>query len=444
MFENLTEKLSNISRRLKGIHRITEKELDEMLREIKLALLEADVNYKVVKEFISNIREKALGEKVMKSLSPGEQVVKIVKDELIQILGGDTNTSINFSTKPPSIIMLVGLQGSGKTTLSAKLANYLRKNKKKPLLVACDVYRKAAITQLKTLAMSLGVDIYYDESETDVLKIAKDSLKIANSKLCDTVIIDTAGRLQIDEILMNELIRLKAELNISETILVLDSMTGQEAVNVASMFNEKIGIDSIILTKLDSDTRGGAALSVKSVTKKPIKFASIGEKLSDLEAFYPDRIASRILGMGDILSAIEKAEEMFSEDEAIKLEKKIRQNNFTLDDYLSQISKIKKMGMKSLMNMLPNMPKELKGAEIDEKGITKIEAIIKSMTIKEKEDPDILNASRRKRIASGSGTKVEDINRFINQYEQTKKIMKDLKTGKNPLSSLGIKKKGFR
>lgn len=444
MFESLSDKLQNVMRKIKGTARITERDLDEMLREVKLSLLEADVNYKVVKEFIQNIREKALGETVMKSLTPGEQVVKIVKDELTDILGGTASTEINYGNKVPSVIVLVGLQGSGKTTLAAKLANYVRKNKRKPLLVACDVYRKAAITQLKTLAVSLGVDIYYDEDEKDVIKIAKEAMKQANSKLCDTVIVDTAGRLQIDEVLMDELVRLKEFLNPSETILVIDSLTGQEAVNIASTFNEKIGIDSITLTKLDSDSRGGAALSAKKVTGKPIKFASVGEKLSDLEVFYPDRIASRILGMGDIMSAIEKAEELFDQDEALALEKKLKANEFTLDDYLSQISKIKKMGMKSLLNMMPQVPSEIKNAEFDEKAITKIEAIIKSMTIKEKKDPDILNASRRKRIAKGSGTEVQDINRFMNQYEQTRKIMKDIKNGKNPLSSLGIKRKGFR
>ena len=443
MFESLSDKLQNIARKLKGTARITEKDLKEMLRETKLALLEADVNYMVVKSFIKSIEEKALGEDVMKSLTPGQQVVKIVKDELTKMLGG-TDSKINISSNPPTVIMLIGLQGSGKTTLSGKLANYLRKQGRKPILVACDVYRPAAITQLKTLGNSLSIPVYSEENNKDVIDITKNAFKEANSKMCDTVIIDTAGRIQIDEVLMDELVRLKAYARPHEIMLVVDSMTGQEAVNVASTFNEKVGIDSITLTKLDSDTRGGAALSVKQITGKPIKFAAVGEKLSDLEVFHPDRVASRILGMGDVLSVIEQAESMYEEQEAIDLEKRIRKNEFTLEDYKSQIKKIRKMGMSKIMAMMPGVPQELKNAEIDEKQIDKIEAIINSMTQKERRDTTLLNASRRKRIAMGSGTEVSDVNRVVSQYEQMRKMMKDVLNGKNPLAALNMKRKGFR
>ncbi len=443
MFESLSDKLQNIARKLRGTARITEKDLKEMLREVKLALLEADVNYMVVKQFIKAIEEKALGEDVMKSLTPGQQVVKIVKDELTKMLGG-TDSKINISSNSPTVIMLIGLQGSGKTTLAGKLANYLRKQGRKPLLVACDVYRPAAITQLKTLGNSLSIPVYSEENNKDVVDITKNAFKEANSKMCDTVIIDTAGRIQIDEVLMDELVRLKAFAKPHEIMLVVDSMTGQEAVNVASAFNEKVGIDSITLTKLDSDTRGGAALSVKHVTGKPIKFASVGEKLSDLEVFHPDRVASRILGMGDVLSVIEQAEELYEQEEAEDLEKRIRKNEFTLEDYKAQIKKIRKMGMNKLMAMMPGVPVELKNAEIDERQIDKIEAIINSMTAKERRDTGLLNASRRKRIATGSGTQVADVNRVVNQYEQMRKVMKDMLNGKNPLAALNMKRKGFR
>ncbi len=443
MFESLSDKLQNIARKLRGTARITEKDLKEMLREVKLALLEADVNYMVVKTFIKAIEEKALGEDVMKSLTPGQQVVKIVKDELTKMLGG-TDSKINISSNPPTVIMLIGLQGSGKTTLAGKLANYLRKQGRKPLLVACDVYRPAAITQLKTLGNSLSIPVYSEEQNKDVVDITKNAFKEANSKMCDTVIIDTAGRIQIDEVLMDELVRLKAFAKPHEIMLVVDSMTGQEAVNVASAFNEKVGIDSITLTKLDSDTRGGAALSVKQITGKPIKFASVGEKLSDLEVFHPDRVASRILGMGDVLSVIEQAEELYEQEEAEDLEKRIRKNEFSLEDYKAQIKKIRKMGMNKLMAMMPGVPAELKNAEIDEKQIDKIEAIINSMTAKERRDTGLLNASRRKRIATGSGTEVSDVNKVVNQYEQMRKVMKDMLNGKNPLAALNMKRKGFR
>ena len=430
MFDSLSDKLQNVVKKLKGQTRISEKELDLMLREVKLAFLEADVNYKVVKEFIASIKQKALGEKVMQSLTPGQQVVKIVKDELTDLLGS-SESKLNISSNPPTIIMLVGLQGSGKTTLCGKLSNYLRKKGKKPLMVACDVYRPAAIKQLETIGKSLNIDVYSEEGNTDVVEIAKNGIKKAHSKLCDVVIIDTAGRLQIDEKLMNELVELKREIKPHEIMLVVDAMVGQEAVNIVSTFNEQLGIDSITMSKLDSDSRGGAALSVKSITKKPIKFASVGEKLSDLEPFYPDRIASRILGMGDVLSIIDKAEEAFSLEQAEEMEKRLKKTDFTLDDYLMYMKKIRKMGsFKQILGMLPGVPKELKDVEIDEKLLLRIDAIILSMTKEERQNPRILNASRRKRIAKGSGNKVEDINRFMNQFEQMQKMMKKVANGK--------------
>ncbi len=437
MFESLSDKLQNVIKKMKGQTRITEKDLKDMLREVKLALLEADVNYKVVKEFIANIEEKALGESVMKSLTPGQQVVKIVKDELTNLLG-DGSSNLNFSSNPPTIIMLVGLQGSGKTTLCGKLANYLRKQGKKPYMVACDVYRPAAIDQLETLGKSLNIDVYSNRSTQDVVTIAKEGIKTAISKLCDVVLIDTAGRLQIDEALMEELVDLKKAIRPHEIMLVIDSMTGQEAVNVASTFNEKLGIDSITMSKLDSDTRGGAALSVKSITKKPIKFASVGEKLNDLELFYPDRVASRILGMGDVLSIIDKAEEAFSEEQAVDLEKKLKKNGFTLDDYLDMMKKIKKMGsFKKILSMVPGIPKEIQNADIDEHQLDRINAIITSMTKQERRNPKILDAKRRKRIAAGSGNKVEDVNRFMNQFEQMQKMMKQMTSGKMKIPGFG-------
>lgn len=430
MFESLSDKLQGIVKKIKGEARISEKDLKLMLREIKLALLEADVNYKVVKEFVASIEEKALGEDVMKSLTPGQQVVKIVRDELVTLLGS-TESKLNFSSNPPTIIMLVGLQGSGKTTLAGKLSNYLRKQNKKPMMVACDVYRPAAIKQLKTLGASLNVDVYSEDDNKNVVEIAKNGIKKAESKLCDVVIIDTAGRIQIDTELMAELVELKKAIKPHEIMLVVDSMTGQEAVNVAQSFNDQVGIDSITMSKLDSDTRGGAALSVKSITKKPIKFASVGEKLNELEPFYPDRVASRILGMGDVLSIIDKAEEAYSEEQAIELEKKLRKQEFTLDDYLDQMKKIKKMGsFKQILVMLPGIPKELRDAEIDESKVDRINAIVTSMTKEERRNPKILNASRRIRIAKGSGNKVEDINRFMEQFSSMQKMMKQMMSKK--------------
>ena len=429
-FEGLSERLQGITRKLRGKTRITESDLKEVLREVKLALLEADVNYKIVKEFISVIEQKALGQDVLKSLTPGEQVVKIVKDEMIELLGG-TESKINFTPNPPTIIMLVGLQGSGKTTTAGKLANLLRKEGKKPLLVACDVYRPAAIKQLQVVGKQLNIPVFANENSKDVVLIARQALSHAISKLNDVVILDTAGRLHIDEELMNELKNVKANVKPHEILLVVDSMTGQDAVNVEQSFNENCGIDGVILTKLDGDTRGGAALSVKKVTNRPIKFAATGEKLSDIEVFHPDRMTSRILGMGDVLSIIEKAEEAFDEEEAIKLEKKLRKEGFDLDDYLAQLRQIKKMGsFSAILKMIPglNMVKE---SDIDEKEFVKIEAIICSMTAEERRKPKLLNASRRIRIAKGSGTKVQDVNKFMNSFEQTQKIMKKMQSEKN-------------
>ena len=424
-FEGLSSRLQEIIRKMKGEARITESNMKEMLREVKLALLEADVNYKIVKEFISNIQEKALGQEVMKSLKPGEQVVKIVKDELVQLLGG-TESKLNISPNPPTIIMLVGLQGSGKTTTAGKLANLLRKQGKKPLLVACDVYRPAAIKQLQVVGGQLNIPVYSEENSKDVVAIAKRAINVAISKLIVVIILDTAGRLHIDNELMEELQNVKKSVKPHEILLVVDSMTGQDAVNVAETFNTEVGIDGVILTKLDGDTRGGAALSVKKVTGAPIKFIGVGEKLSELEVFHPDRMASRILGMGDVLSIIEKAEQTLDLEEAEKLEKQLRKNRFDLNDYLAQLKQIKKMGsFSSVLKMIPGMSKygDLK---VDDKEFDKIEAMINSMSAKERANPKILNGSRRKRIANGSGTQVSDINKFMQTFEMTQKMMKKM------------------
>ncbi len=406
-----------------------------MLREVKLALLEADVNYKIVKEFINTIQEKALGQDVLKSLTPGQQVVKIVKDEMIELLGG-TESRVNFTPNPPTIIMLVGLQGSGKTTTCGKLANLFRKQGKKPLLVACDVYRPAAIKQLQVVGAQLNIPVYSNENSKDVVHIAKQAVNVAISKLNDVIILDTAGRLHIDEELMDELKRLKTNVKPHEILLVVDSMTGQDAVNVAQKFSETVGIDGVILTKLDGDTRGGAALSVKKVTGKPIKFAATGEKLSDIEIFHPDRMTSRILGMGDILSVIEKAEENFDLEQAEKLEKQLKKKELDLDDYLLQIKQIKKMGsFSSLLKLIPGM-NQFKDIKVDDKEFEKIEAIICSMTKQEKRNTKLLNASRRQRIAKGSGTSVQDINKFIKSFEMTQKMMKQMQQNKGGMKKL--------
>ena len=434
-FEGLSNRLQEITRKMRGKARITESDLKEMLREVKLALLEADVNYKIVKEFINTIQEKALGQDVLKSLTPGQQVVKIVKDELVELLGG-VESKVNFTPNPPTIIMLVGLQGSGKTTTAGKLANLFRKQGKKPLLVACDVYRPAAIKQLQVVGAQLNIPVFSNEQSKDVVHIAKQAINVAISKLNDVIILDTAGRLQIDEQLMQELKNVKTTVKPHEILLVVDSMTGQEAVNVADTFNKEVGIDGIVLTKLDGDTRGGAALSVKKVTGKPIKFAATGEKLSDIEVFHPDRMAQRILGMGDILSVIEKAEETFDMEQAEKLEKQMRKKEFDLDDYLAQLRQVKKMGsFSSLLKLIPGM-NQLKDIKVDDKEFEKIEAMICSMTKQEKRNIKILNGSRRQRIAKGSGTAVQEVNKFIKAFEMTQKMMKQLKNNKGGMKKL--------
>ncbi len=434
-FEGLSSRLQEITRKIRGKARITESDLKEMLREVKLALLEADVNYKIVKEFINTIQEKALGQDVLKSLTPGQQVVKIVKDELVELLGGQTS-QISFTPNPPTIIMLVGLQGSGKTTTSGKLANLLRKQGKKPLLVACDVYRPAAIKQLQVVGAQLNIPVFANENSKDVVHIARQALSVAMSKMNDVVILDTAGRLHIDEELMDELKRVKSNIKPHEILLVVDSMTGQDAVNVAKSFNEAVGIDGIVLTKLDGDTRGGAALSVKKVTGKPIKFAATGEKLSDIEVFHPDRMAQRILGMGDILAVIEKAEESFDMEQAEKIEKQLKKKEIDLDDYLTQIRQIKKMGsFSSLLKLIPGM-NQIKDLKVDDKEFGRIEAIICSMTKEEKRNTKLLNASRRQRIAKGSGTTVQDINKFIKSFEMTQKMMKKMKSNKGGMKKM--------
>ena len=434
-FDGLSSRLQEITRKLRGKARITDDDLKEVLREVKLALLEADVNYRIVKEFIKVIEEKALGQDVLKSFTPGQQVVKIVKDELVSLLGGE-ESKINFTPNPPSVIMLVGLQGSGKTTTAGKLANIIRKQGKKPLLVACDVYRPAAIKQLQVVGKQLDIPVYANETEKNVNLIAKQAMSVAMSKLNDVVIIDTAGRLQIDEALMQELKDLKSGVKPHEILLVVDSMTGQDAVNIADTFNKELGIDGIVLTKLDGDTRGGAALSVKKITGRPIKFAATGEKLSDIEVFHPERMASRILGMGDVLSIIEKAEETFDLEEAAKLEKKLKKQSFDLEDYLAQLRNMKKMGsFSSILKLLPGANK-LKDIDIDEKEFVRIEAIICSMTKAERQNPKILNGQRRLRIAKGSGTTVEQINKFMKSFEMTQKMMKEMTSNKGMMRKM--------
>lgn len=412
---------------MRGKGRVTEKDIKEMMREIRLALLEADVNYKVVKDFTVRISERALGQDVLESLTPGQQVIKIVNDELIKLLGG-TASNTAFSSEPPTVYMMVGLQGSGKTTTAGKLALLLKKKGKTPLLAACDIYRPAAVKQLQVVGEKVGTPVFASEGSSDPVEIAKAALAHARRNMNDLVLIDTAGRLQIDEGLMEELIRIKKAVMPTEILLVIDSMTGQDAVNVAQGFNDKIGIDGIILTKLDSDTRGGAALSVKAVTGKPIKFTGTGEKLTDLEQFHPDRMASRILGMGDVLSLIDKAQESFDKNKALELEKKIRSNKFTLEDFLDQMQEMKKMGpMDKILGMLPGMgSKQPSNVDIDEKKLSRTEAIIKSMTKQERNNPEIINSSRKKRIAAGSGTTVQDVNRLLKDFDQMQRMIKNL------------------
>ena len=436
IFEGLSGKLQDTIKRFRGKGRVTEKDVKEMMREIKLALLEADVNYKVVRSFINSVSERAAGQEVLESLTPGQQVIKIVHEELIELLG-KVPSKVTFASRPPTVYMMVGLQGSGKTTTSGKLANLLRKQGKNPLLVACDVYRPAAIKQLQVVGNQLDIPVFAIEGNNDPVDIARKAIDHAGSKLYDLVIIDTAGRLHIDEELMEELENIKNAVHPHEILLVIASMTGQDAVNVAENFNSKLGVDGIVLTKLDGDTRGGAALSVKAVTGKPVKFAATGEKLNDIEPFYPDRMASRILGMGDVLSLIEKAQEAFDEKKALEMEKKLRTQQFTLDDFLDQLEQLKKMGpLNQVLGMLPGMnSKALRNIEVDEKKFVRVEAIIKSMTLKERRDPAIINGSRRKRIAAGSGTSIQEVNSLLKQFEEMRKMIKMM---------TGVGKKGAR
>lgn len=424
IFEGLAEKLQNTFSKLKGKGKLTELDVKEAMREVKLALLEADVNFKVVKDFVNKVKERSVGQEVMSSLTPAQQVVKIVNEELTTLMG-NTQSKINFSSNPPTVIMLVGLQGAGKTTTAGKLGGYLKRQGKKPLLVACDIYRPAAIKQLQVVGRALDIPVFSLGAEVSPINIAKDGLKHAKDHLNDVVIIDTAGRLHIDENLMQELVGIKKEVKPNEILLVLDSMTGQDAVNVAQSFDESLGIDGAILTKLDGDTRGGAALSVKAVTQKPIKFVGMGEKFDDLEPFYPDRMASRILGMGDILSLIEKAQDSIDKDAAKDLEQKIRNQEFSFEDFLSQLQQIKKLGpLNKLMEMIPGVGSKMKDMQVDDKELVKIEAIIQSMTKQERQNPSIIKASRRKRIALGSGTNVSEVNKLLKQFEESKKMMK--------------------
>lgn len=403
IFENLAEKLQSTLKNLKGKGKLTEKDVDLAMREVKLALLEADVHYKVVKDFIKKVKERSIGSEVMESLTPGQQVIKIVNEELSELMGG-VQSKINISSKPPTVIMLVGLQGAGKTSTAGKLALNLKKQGKQPMLVACDVYRPAAIKQLEIVASGAGAIFYSEEGNTNPVEIATKGYEKAKTLGYDIVIIDTAGRLHIDENLMDELKNIKSSIKPHEIMLVVDSMTGQDAVNIAESFDQTLGIDGVILTKLDGDTRGGAALSIKAITKKPIKYAAVGEKLEDLEQFYPDRMASRILGMGDVMSLIEKAQSAFDEDKAKEMQAKMKSSDFTFDDFLDQMQQIKKMGpLKNLLEMIPGMSqmKQLKDVDIDDKELVKIEAIIQSMTKKERQNPSIINASRKKTYCNG-------------------------------------------
>ena len=431
-FSSLSERLNHIFSKLTKRGRLTELEIKTAMREVRVALLEADVNIQVAKEFCREVSEKAVGQEILKSLTPAQQVIKIVNEELIALMGS-TNQKLNISPKPPTVVMMCGLQGAGKTTMCGKLAVNLKKSGKKPLLVGCDIYRPAAINQLKVVGGKAGAEVFEKGTQNPV-KTAKEAVDYARSMGYDTVIIDTAGRLEIDEPLMQELENIKKSVDVCEILLTVDSMMGQVAVNVAKTFNERLEVTGVILTKLDGDTRGGACLSIKAVTGKPIKFIGVGEKLTDLEPFYPDRMASRILGMGDVLTLIEKAQEVVSEEQAKAMQKKMLENTFTLEDYLVQFESMKKMGgAQALLAMMPGMGSKVKAEDVDEKKIERTKAIIQSMTKKERIEPAIINSSRKKRIASGSGTSVQEINQLLKQFEQTKQLMKQLKSGKRRL-----------
>jgi len=425
VFEGLAEKLQNALGKLKGKGKLSEKDVDSAMREVKLALLEADVNFKVVKNFINTVRERAVGAEVMESLTPGQQVIKIVNEELTKLMG-EKESKIEFSNTPPTVIMMCGLQGAGKTTTSGKLAALLKKKGKRPLLVACDVYRPAAIKQLEVVGEKVEVPVFTMGDKQNPVNIAKASVEHGKKNGNDVIIIDTAGRLHIDESLMEELENIKNQVKPTEILLVVDAMTGQDAVTVAESFNDKLGISGVILKKLDGDARGGAALSIRAVTNKPIKFVGMGEKLDQLEIFYPNRMASRILGMGDVLSLIEKAQASFDEKKALELEKKLRSQQFTFEDFLEQLQQMKNMGpMSQILEMIPGVnSKQLKNLNVDEKELVHIEAIIQSMTKEERLDPSIIDGSRRKRIAKGSGTSIQEVNKLLKQFNETKKMLK--------------------
>ena len=422
-FDSLSEKLNHVFSKMREKGKLTDLEIKQAMREIRIALLEADVNFQVVRDFINKVSEKASGEDILKGLNSTQQVIKIVNDELIALMGS-THSKLAVADRPPTIIMMCGLQGAGKTTMCGKLAGMLKKQNKKVMLAACDVYRPAAIKQLQVVGGKVNVSVF-EEGQINPVKIAKDALDEAKRQGADVLIVDTAGRLHIDEQLMEELQKIKAEVKPDEILLVVDSMTGQDAVNVAETFNQKLDITGVIITKLDGDTRGGAALSIKAVTGKPIKFVGSGEKMEDIEPFYPDRMASRILGMGDVLTLIEKAQEAFSEEEALKLQKKMKTNSFTLQDYLNQLESVKKMGgIGKLMSMVPGLGGKVNEDDIDESKIIKTKAIILSMTPEERNNPDIIKASRRKRIAAGSGTSIQDVNQLLKQFDMSKEMMR--------------------
>ena len=429
LFESLGERLNHIFSKLTKHGKLTELEIKQAMREVRVALLEADVNFMVAKDFINKVSEKAVGEEILNSLTPGQQVIKIVRDELIKLMG-ESNAKLEIASTPPTVIMMCGLQGAGKTTMSGKLGYMLKKQGKKPMLVACDIYRPAAIEQLRIGAKNAGVD-FFEQGTTNPVKIAEKAIEQAKRMGNDVVILDTAGRLQINQELMEELENIKKTVNPTEILLTIDAMTGQESVNVAKEFNDRLEITGVIVTKLDGDTRGGVALSVKAVTGKPIKFCGVGEKIGDIEPFYPDRMASRILGMGDVLTLIDKAQEAFDEQEMKKIEESIRKNSFTLEDFLVQFEQIGKMGnLSDLVKMIPGMGSKMKVTDVDEEKIKKYKAIIQSMTKKERLNPDLIKASNRKRIAQGSATTIQDVNSLMKQYEQTKQMMKNMNNGK--------------